>query len=201
MSASRHDHWGDHPDTVLAGVQPKNLRAPAQEPVFGYPPPGGGYVFTLASTMTRRRSGRRVQRLLVGGRWSAAGVPMENTTSWLLSRCVAPQCLSARWYRSCHVLFPRPVVSYLYVMWISWWLYFGKLVSLTKLGKCLGASAQVGSLITCDGLDTSSSPSSLKAVLIYVSTGQTRWHHRSASRFFLEGVIVARSDNVVAGLS
>ena len=47
MSDSRHDHWGDHPDSVLAGVQPENWRAPAQEPVFRYLLPVGCYVFNL----------------------------------------------------------------------------------------------------------------------------------------------------------
>ena len=28
---------GDHPDRILAGVQPENWRAPAQEPVYRYP--------------------------------------------------------------------------------------------------------------------------------------------------------------------
>ena len=66
MSASRHDHWDDHPDSVLAGAQPENWRAPAQEPVFRYPLPVGSYVLTLTSTMSRRRSVARCAGLTRG---------------------------------------------------------------------------------------------------------------------------------------
>ena len=78
MSATRHAHWGDDPDRVLAGVQPWNWRAPTQEPVSGVPflevfffntclNDDSSEVSCSTCSTTCQRSGRCAQRWLVGG--------------------------------------------------------------------------------------------------------------------------------------
>ena len=56
MSASRHDHWGDHPDPVLGRRPTRGLAGAGPRTGFSGNPFLHSYVLTLTSTMSRRRS-------------------------------------------------------------------------------------------------------------------------------------------------